>query len=222
MSRFSRPNRQIHRDQDGYPSKSVNFFSLADWSCVGSSVNEDFVHPSFAVQSPKFNTDPQKSSKHDIHHCSYGNVRSPTQSESTEDEDSSKAKETLTGRDSHSSNHRSKHITSFFSKIPFKGYSDGFDNRSSVVHSRVGRTASSSKSAGHSQASSAKVEDTVLCCDKCDARHETEDCPYYKKKREIHLDGQKNGWKLVGGSSNLPGRLILFMMIEMLQSFLRE
>lgn len=220
MSRFSGPNCQIGRDQDGYHSRSMNFFSLADWSCVGSSVNEDFVHPSFAVQSPRFKSDPQKSSKHDIHHCSSGNVRSQTQSESTEEEDSSKAKDAPTVGDSRSSNHQSKHITSFFSKNPFKGYSDGFENRSSVVHSRVGRAASSSKSAGHSQASSAKVEDSVLCCDKCDARHETEDCPYYKKKREIHLDGQKNGWKLVGGSSNLPGRLILFMIIEMLQSTL--
>ena len=46
---------------------------------------------------------------------------------------------------------------------------------------------------------------TVLCCDKCDGKHETDDCPYYKKKREGHIDAQKNGWKLVGGSSNLPG-----------------
>lgn len=48
----------------------------------------------------------------------------------------------------------------------------------------------------------------VLCCDKCDGRHETEYCPHYKKKREGHIDAQKNGWKLVGGSSNLPGKLL--------------
>ena len=45
----------------------------------------------------------------------------------------------------------------------------------------------------------------VLCCDKCDGRHETVICPHYKKKREGHIDAQKNGWKLVGGSSPLPG-----------------
>ena len=45
----------------------------------------------------------------------------------------------------------------------------------------------------------------VLCCDKCDGRHETAICPHYKKKREGHIDAQKNGWKLVGGSSPLPG-----------------
>eukprot|EP01062_Namystynia_karyoxenos_P010367 TRINITY_DN1367_c0_g2_i1.p1 TRINITY_DN1367_c0_g2~~TRINITY_DN1367_c0_g2_i1.p1 ORF type:complete len:369 (+),score=101.30 TRINITY_DN1367_c0_g2_i1:86-1108(+) len=28
----------------------------------------------------------------------------------------------------------------------------------------------------------------VLCCDKCDGKHETERCPYYKKPRENHPD----------------------------------
>jgi hypothetical protein len=50
-----------------------------------------------------------------------------------------------------------------------------------------------------------KVKSNELCCDKCDGKHETDDCPHYKKKREGHIDAQKNGWKLVGGSSNLPG-----------------
>lgn len=50
-----------------------------------------------------------------------------------------------------------------------------------------------------------KTKSNDLCCDKCDGKHETDDCPHYKKKREGHIDAQKNGWKLVGGSSNLPG-----------------
>lgn len=50
-----------------------------------------------------------------------------------------------------------------------------------------------------------KSKSLELCCDKCDAKHDTDDCPHYKKKREGHIDAQKNGWKLVGGSSNLPG-----------------
>ena len=41
-------------------------------------------------------------------------------------------------------------------------------------------------------------------------KHETDDCPHYKKKREVHIDAQKNGWKLVGGSSTLPGEFGLF------------
>ena len=47
-----------------------------------------------------------------------------------------------------------------------------------------------------------------LCCDKCDGKHETENCPYYKKQRDDHIDAKKNGWKLVGGTSNLPGAML--------------
>jgi hypothetical protein len=47
-----------------------------------------------------------------------------------------------------------------------------------------------------------------LCCDKCDGRHVTEDCPHYLKNREPHPDAQKNFYKKIGGSSNLPGALI--------------
>jgi hypothetical protein len=44
-----------------------------------------------------------------------------------------------------------------------------------------------------------------LCCDKCDGKHLTEDCPHYAKNREAHPDAQKNFYKRIGGSSNLPG-----------------
>ena len=205
MSRSSRSNRQTGGDPDGHLYTSLNFFRFADWSCVGSSVREDFIHPSFAVQSPKSKSDSQQLSKHELHHGSSVNVRSPTQSESTEEEDSSKTKEIPT-EDDVSSNHKPNKISTFFSKITFRGYAEGFENCSSVVNVGVGKATSSSKSSGQSHPSSAKGDDSVLCCDKCDAGHETDDCPYYKKQREIHLDGQKNGWKLVGGSSNLPGR----------------
>ena len=33
---------------------------------------------------------------------------------------------------------------------------------------------------------SIKEKPKVLCCDKCDGKHETDDCPYYKKKRDDH------------------------------------
>lgn len=46
----------------------------------------------------------------------------------------------------------------------------------------------------------------VLCCDKCDGKHETENCPYYKKSRENHPDAQKN--KLGGATSSLPGNVL--------------
>ena len=38
---------------------------------------------------------------------------------------------------------------------------------------------------GYSKAS-IKEKPKVLCCDKCDGKHETDDCPYYKKKRDDH------------------------------------
>lgn len=45
-----------------------------------------------------------------------------------------------------------------------------------------------------------------LCCDKCDGKHETDDCPHYKKSRDAHPDAQKN--KQIGGISSLPGNTL--------------
>jgi len=45
-----------------------------------------------------------------------------------------------------------------------------------------------------------------LCCDKCDGKHLTDDCPYYKKGRDAHPDAQKNFYKKLGGTSTLPGQ----------------
>lgn len=47
-----------------------------------------------------------------------------------------------------------------------------------------------------------------LCCDKCDGKHVTEQCPYYKTKRGSHPDEQKNFYKKLGGISNLPGQTL--------------
>lgn len=52
-----------------------------------------------------------------------------------------------------------------------------------------------------------KSKAKVLCCDKCDGKHETEDCPHYKKSREAHPDAQKMLQK-IGGTSNLPGAFL--------------
>lgn len=43
-----------------------------------------------------------------------------------------------------------------------------------------------------------------LCCDKCDGKHETSDCPHYKQKRDEHPDAQKSFYKKMGGTSSLP------------------
>jgi hypothetical protein len=48
---------------------------------------------------------------------------------------------------------------------------------------------------------------TKLCCDKCDGPHETDNCPYFKKKREDHPDACR-GNKAMGGTSLLPGAQI--------------
>mmetsp|Transcript_21002 Transcript_21002/g.30093 ORF Transcript_21002/g.30093 Transcript_21002/m.30093 type:complete len:289 (+) Transcript_21002:657-1523(+) len=48
-----------------------------------------------------------------------------------------------------------------------------------------------------------------LCCDKCDGKHLTDDCPYYKKKRDDHPDAQRGSKQKLGGFSLLPGSTIL-------------
>jgi hypothetical protein len=48
-----------------------------------------------------------------------------------------------------------------------------------------------------------------LCCDKCDGKHETEQCPYYKKRRDDHPDAQKGSRQKLGGFSLLPGSTIM-------------
>eukprot|EP00981_Chlorochromonas_danica_P007232 scaffold1618_cov158-Ochromonas_danica.AAC.16 len=47
---------------------------------------------------------------------------------------------------------------------------------------------------------------SVVCCEKCDGKHETDHCPYYKKRREDHPDAQRR--KHIGNVSNLPGALL--------------
>lgn len=71
-------------------------------------------------------------------------------------------------------------------------------------------TPSNSKAAPAAAASSSSSSSTTkpLCCDKCDGKHETADCPYFKKGREEHPDAQKNSKDKLGGTSLLPGSLI--------------
>lgn len=53
-----------------------------------------------------------------------------------------------------------------------------------------------------------KVKQKPLCCDKCDGKHETDLCPYYKTKRGSHPDELKNFYKKMGGVSHLPGQTL--------------
>lgn len=63
------------------------------------------------------------------------------------------------------------------------------------------REAKTSSSAPPAAASGVKV-----ICDKCDGKHSTDSCPYYKKPREDHPDAQKG--KQMGGTSLLPGSFL--------------
>ena len=77
---------------------------------------------------------------------------------------------------------------------------------SSSLHNATTSSSSSSSSGSSAAINTAKKP---LCCDKCDGKHETDDCPYYKKKREDHPDAQRNGAHKLGGTSLLPGGLIM-------------
>jgi hypothetical protein len=75
-------------------------------------------------------------------------------------------------------------------------------------HHPSSATASSSATATTTTASSSSSakNSNPLCCDKCDGKHPTDDCPYYKKPREQHPDAQRG--KKMGGMSSLPGAII--------------
>lgn len=53
-----------------------------------------------------------------------------------------------------------------------------------------------------------KILQKPLCCDRCDGKHLTEYCPYFRKERESHPDGQRNFYKKLGGESTLDGALL--------------
>lgn len=69
-------------------------------------------------------------------------------------------------------------------------------------------TATASSSEGATPAAVPVASSKPPCCDKCDGKHETDDCPYYKKKREDHPDAQRKNGRQIGGTSLLPGGFI--------------
>ena len=56
--------------------------------------------------------------------------------------------------------------------------------------------------------SAAAATGSKLCCDRCDGKHLTDDCPHYRKNRDAHPDAQKNFYKKLGGTSMLPGQTL--------------
>ena len=83
---------------------------------------------------------------------------------------------------------------------------------SNGVSGRLGSSGTiASESAGTHSSSATKSttkSTTVLCCDKCDGKHETDRCPHFKKARDDHPDAQKNFFKKLGAPSTLPGSVI--------------
>lgn len=89
------------------------------------------------------------------------------------------------------------------------------DNTSTNTSTSLSHSSSSSSSfsATSSISSSIKSGRSVpkkekLCCDKCDGKHETSQCPHYKTKRGSHPDEQKNFYLKLGGVSKLPGQTL--------------
>ena len=87
--------------------------------------------------------------------------------------------------------------------------------------SNVGKNSvSSSKSSISSVSKSSNSTSSVnsdskskLCCDRCDGKHETKDCPYYRKARDKHPDAQRRT-KINGHISTLPGTWLKSMNIK--------
>jgi hypothetical protein len=53
--------------------------------------------------------------------------------------------------------------------------------------------------------SSGSADGKPVVCDKCDGKHPTDSCPYFKKARENHADATSRGKGLGSATSPLPG-----------------
>jgi hypothetical protein len=197
MHSSSRLNRQGKRN--GEKPVAVSFFSaFSNWRCGSNSLEDDFIHPTLISPSNTVQSDIS---------CTSQNDESRKQNDVTHQFRFS----------GHHSDDRSPTTSSFKTDTRNSAnqthtieYSYEQDKFTSNAAQKIARTVSPSKSMCQSSSVSLKkVNAIALCCDKCDGKHDTDSCPHYKKKRESHLDGQKNGWKLVGGSSNLPGKFLI-------------
>jgi len=89
---------------------------------------------------------------------------------------------------------------------PRSSFSNGL--LTTISNNIIGRSTSSIKE-NTSSVSTTGDNNTSLVCDKCDGKHATEKCPFFKKERDTHPDAQKNFYqKLGGGKSSLPGQMI--------------
>lgn len=196
MHRSSIFNRQ--GNQTGVKPDTVSFFSaFSNWRCGSNSLEDDFIHPTLISPSSTVQSESSCASQNDESRRqddAINQFRSSGQHNA--DRNTAKSSSSSDPKNSANQNHFTEH-------------SSEQDKFASNASCRAGRTTMPSRNSCQSNSVSLKkVNAIALCCDKCDGRHDTDSCPHYKKKRESHLDGQKNGWKLVGGSSNLPGKFL--------------
>jgi hypothetical protein len=209
------------KDKIGFHATIKNLLHyMTKWRFVRtSSSSEDYIHPSLTVQTP-----PPVSQR---------NPKSTFFLSRNQQDELKRQNSDRTSCKSKAENHENGRKFKGTSISPTRSQKNdndfNFNDSANVSHltpcidqkekstsktDRSSSTSISSKSTGVSK-SNIKTELTskkavlkVLCCDKCDGKHETDDCPHFKKKRDVHIDAQKNGWKLVGGSSNLPGKIV--------------
>ena len=92
--------------------------------------------------------------------------------------------------------------------ISAKNTRDSDDSDITITHKSSTSSTMSTSSSSSTRTSTHTSHPEKLCCDKCDGKHETDKCPYYKSKRGKHPDEQKNFYKKLGGVSNLPGQTL--------------
>lgn len=221
--RSTKGTSKDEKDKTGFHATIKNLFHyMTKWRSVRtSSSSEDYIHPSLTVQTPPL--------------VSQRNPKSTFFLSRNQQDELKRQNSDRTSCKSKAENHENGRKYKGTSISPTRSQKNdndfNFNDSKKVSHlspcidqrdkasSKTGKSSStsiSSKSTGVSK-SNIKTELTskkavlkVLCCDKCDGKHETDDCPHFKKKRDVHIDAQKNGWKLVGGSSNLPGKIYIY------------
>lgn len=104
---------------------------------------------------------------------------------------------------SHSDSDKSNSISSHNPKYSSPNRKESASKNKSTTVQPMSLTTTTTGKSSSTTTTTAKA----LCCDKCDGKHETDSCPYYKKDRESHPDAQK-GKKHLGGLSKLPGALL--------------
>lgn len=195
-------------DKKRAPAAGKNFFGFTAWRCGSNSIEEDFVHPTHFVTSSKVKSEVllESQSQDELRNQAIAtDLKDPSQGTLVrEREVLHRSEHTESGKTTPSKEKSSSTLTY---QAPYESFNSQKVIPTSKTSSNIRRAAASPKTRSNARPESLqKVKAITLCCDKCDGKHETDSCPHYKMKREVHLDGQKNGWKLVGGSSNLPGK----------------